>query len=80
MEFYKKPGVPHIYLKGKGDGQYHRIADEMTFTRLFGKFTDNVIKETVIYDVNVGEPIYLTGSLIKVLVDFFTKLKGMKGK
>lgn len=78
MKFYKKKDTPNIYIRGVGDNLYHRIADENTFTRLFGEFSNNQIEELDIAESFIGEPVYLSGSMLKTIVIFFSQLKGSK--
>jgi hypothetical protein len=81
MKFYKIENKSPIYQLG-ADHLYHRVGDENTFKRLYGEFSDNVIENIPpATDIKaIGDPIYLGSSLLNILINFFSTLKGKMGK
>ena len=76
IEVVKKLNSPDYLLRDKKQpDMWHRLGNEKVFRAIAGDFSED-IEELDIADSNIGEPIFFSSSLLDLIVNFFSKLRG----
>ena len=75
IEVIKQKDSPDFLFKGKKSGNYHRFGDVETFNEVVGDFPSPPEEKEIAQEM-IASPLYLTSSLMAIILNIFNKLKG----